>query len=223
MRRQPYALGADRARRTAAWLAEVRAATAPHPGLRLDPARCALLVIDMLRHFADPRGRCYLPAAEAAVPDLRRLLDAWRDRGATVVFTRHAHEGPHDLGMLGKFFGDHIRDGEPDAEIVPALASLPSETVLRKATYDAFWETPLQSILNGRGCTQVLVTGVLTHMCCETTARAAFCRGFEVYLAADATASSSEERHRGALLGMADCVAVVLSVEEILRRCAAPR
>jgi isochorismate hydrolase len=67
----------------------------------------------------------------------------------------------------------------------------------------------------------VLITGVLTHMCCETTARAAFCRGHEVYLPADATASSSEDRHLGSLLAMADACAVILDTEEVLARCGA--
>jgi nicotinamidase-related amidase len=219
MRRKPYPPGSDRASRTRGWLEEIQDAVAPRPGLRIDPPRCALLVIDMQRYFADPRGRCYLPATDDAIPGIRALLDAWRGIGGAVVFTQHAHEGRHDLGMLGKFFSDHIRAGEPDAEIIRALAPAPGEPVLRKTTYDAFRETPLESILAEHGCTQVLVTGVLTHICCETTARSAFCRGFEVYVAADATASNSEERHIGSLLAMADCVAIVMSVEEIRERC----
>ena len=88
--------------------------------------------------------------------------------------------------------------------------------MLGKETYDAFIGTELESLLGERGLDQVLVTGVLTHMCCETTARSAFCRGFEVYVAADATATSSEERHLGSLLSMADAVAVITSTEEVL-------
>lgn len=223
MRRKPYPPGIDGAQRTRAWLAAIRERVTPRPDLRLDPARCAMLVIDVQRYFADPRGRCYLPSAEEAVPGIRALLEAWRRSAGTVVFTQHAHEGAHDLGMLGKFFTDHIRAGEPEAEILASLAPAAGEPVLRKTTYDAFQGTPLEAILAERGCTQVLVTGVLTHICCETTARSAFCRGFEVYVVADATASSCEERHLGSLLALADCVAVVMSVAEILERCAARR
>ena len=223
MRRMPYPPGTAPARRTRAWLDAIRDRVAPRPGLRIDPTRCALLVIDMQRYFADPRGRCYLPATDDAVPGIRTLLDAWRRRAGTVIFTQHAHAGAHDLGMLAKFFTDHIRVGEPEAEIVAALAPAAGEPVLRKTTYDAFHGTPLEAILIERRCTQVLVTGVLTHICCETTARSAFCRGFEVYVAADATASSCEERQLGSLLAMADCVAVVMSVAEILEPCVAHR
>ncbi len=219
MRTQDYAEPGNLEARTATWLAAVRAATAPRPHLRIDPSRCALLVIDMLRYFADPRGRCYLPATAAASGRIAQLLDAWRRIGATVIFTQHAHAGAHDLGMLGRFFADHIRAGEPEADIIAALAPRDGEPVIGKTTYDAFLNTPLAGILGARGAAQVLITGVLTHMCCETTARSAFCRGFEVYVAADATASSSEERHVNSLVSMADCVAVVMSTREILDPC----
>jgi isochorismate hydrolase len=136
-----------------------------------------------------------------------------------VVFTRHGHEGPHDLGVMGKFWGDYIRADEPDAEILSQLSPNAGEPVIRKTTYDAFVGTDLAQILEDRGIEQVLVTGVLTHMCCETTARSAFCRGFEVYVVADGTASSSEERHCASLMAMADSVAVVMSADEVLERC----
>jgi bifunctional isochorismate lyase / aryl carrier protein len=219
MRTHEYAEPGNLEARTAAWLSAVRAATPPRPHLRIDPSRCALLVIDMLRYFADARGRCYLPATAAAIGRIALLRDAWHRMDALVVFTQHAHEGEHDLGMLGRFFSDHIRAGEPEAQIIDALTPRDGEPVVRKTTYDAFLDTPLASILEARHAEQVLVTGVLTHMCCETTARSAFCRGYEVFVAADATATSSEERHVNSLVSMADCVAVVMSAQEILDQC----
>jgi nicotinamidase-related amidase len=205
------------------WLAELRESTAARPALQLDPARAALLVIDMVRYFAEPGGRCFLPAAAVIAPRVAALVEAWHEQGGTVVFTRHGHEGPHDLGMLGRFFDDYIRAGEPESELIDTLEPGPGDTVLRKTTYDAFLGTPLAELLEERGHDQVLITGVLTHMCCETTARSAFCRGYEVYLAADGSASSSERRHLASLEALADAVAVVLSTEEILERCAASR
>jgi bifunctional isochorismate lyase/aryl carrier protein len=153
------------------------------------------------------------------VPRIAVLLAAWRERHGSVVFTRHCHTGEDDLGMLGRFFSDFIRCGEPDAEILPALAPLDDEPVVGKTTYDAFWGTDLEDILRARHVEQILLTGVLTHMCCETTARAAFCRGFEVYIPVDATASSDEMFHVASLCGLADSVAVVMATREVLERC----
>jgi nicotinamidase-related amidase len=220
MRSQKYATEKDIAGLAGGWLAELRRQAAPRPGLQLDPTRCALLIIDMNRYFAAPGGRCFLPAAASVAPGIRRLLEAWRGFGGQVVFTRHGHEHPGDLGMLGRFFSDHIDARGEEAEILAELAPRDDEPVLGKTTYDAFLGTPLEPVLRDRGTSQVLVTGVLTHMCCETTARAAFCRGFEVYLPVDATASSSLELHLGSLRSMADAVAVPVGVDEVLSLCA---
>ncbi len=220
MRTSFYIDGTDLDTLAGRWLDECRGKTAPRPGLELDTGRAALLVIDMVRYFVDPSGRCHLPAGTAIIDRIQSLVAAWRALARPVIFTRHCHEGEHDLGMLGRFFSDYIRAGEPDSEIVPALAPLQGERVFKKTTYDAFLGTDLEATLRKEGAEQVVVTGVLTHMCCETTARAAFCRGFEVYVPVDAMASSTEERHLGSLLAMADSVAVMHSTREVLERCA---
>jgi isochorismate hydrolase len=173
----------------------------------------------MLHYFAHPAGRCYLPATEAVVPRIKALLEAWRQEGNMIVYTQHCHQGRHDLGMLGRFFSDYIEAGTQEAELIEELAPRECEEIIQKKTYDAFYGTRLEEVLHNQGIEQVLVTGVLTHMCCETTARSAFCRGFEVYVAADGTASSSEERHVCSLVSMADSVAVIMSVAEILDQC----
>lgn len=207
----------------AEWLEQIRRSVAPRPGLKLQPERAALLVIDMLRYFADPAGRCYLPAARAIVPRLEALLSAWRTAQRPVVFTRHGHHGEHDLGMLGRFFSDYIRAGEPESEIIDRLCPGPGERIIEKTTYDAFLGTGLQSLLEELQVEQVVITGVLTHMCCETTARAAFCRGFEVYVPVDGVASSTEALHVGSLLSMADAAIVAMSTSEVIERCATTR
>ncbi len=206
-------------RKTRAWLDQITSSVAPRPHLYLDPDRAALLVIDILHYFADPRGRCYLPATKGIVPRIGTLLSAWRDRGGSVVFTQHCHTGSNDLGMLGRFFSDYIREGEKEADIIPALTPLPGESVIKKTTYDAFLNTSLTDLLDDQRVSQVLITGVLTHMCCETTARSAFCRGFEVYVPVDAMATTSEARHLGSLLSMADAVAKMTCVDEVVSLC----
>jgi isochorismate hydrolase len=119
--------------------------------------------------------------------------------------------------MLGRFFSSVISCGDPDSGIVFEPRS--GETIIRKTTYDSFYGTQLEMILRAGSISQVLITGVLTHLCCETTARSAFVRGFEVYAAVDAMASSSEELHLGSLLSMADGVGVMMDTASILRIC----
>lgn len=201
------------------WVNTVRETVPFRSDLILNPPKCALLVIDMLRYFAHQDGRSFLPASAAIISNIKLLINAWRQGGGPVVFTRHCHKGADDLGMLGKFFTDYIKRDELDSLIIDDLLPEQGESVFEKITYDAFIGTNLLPFLKDRQVEQVLITGVLTHMCCETTARSAFCRGFEVYVSADGTASSTESLHLSSLIGMASCVAVVHKTDEILSIC----
>lgn len=215
MRATPYVTPATLDSAVARWLGDVRRSVAPRPHLKLEPQRCALLVLDMIRHFAEPAGRAFIPASEAVAPRIAVLVDAWRARGAPVAFTRHGHDGEGDLGMLGRFYPrDFIREGQPESELVAVFRPRAGEPVFRKRTYDAFAGTGLEAWLRERGAEQVLVAGVLTHLCCETTARSAFVRGFEVHVAADATATTNERLHLGSLLALADGFAALTSSAE---------
>jgi nicotinamidase-related amidase len=212
-------IGEEIIAKTASWLSVIRGSVAQRPHLVLNPPRAALLVIDMQRYFAHQSGRCFLGASKAAVLRIKLLLDTWRQRGGLTIFTRHSHTGLNDLGMLGRFFSDYIKEGDKSAEIIEALSPEPHEIVIRKNTYDAFLNTPLESLLHDHGIEQVVICGVLTHMCVETTARSAFCRGFEVYIPADGTASSREDLHVNSLLAAADSFAIVTSVDEVILAC----
>jgi isochorismate hydrolase len=86
--------------------------------------------------------------------------------------------------------------------------------VLAKSQYDAFFETPLEEILHTKKIRQVVICGVMTHLCCETTARSAFVRGFEVTV--DGTATYTQAFHQAALLNLSHGFAVPILVEEVL-------
>lgn len=214
-----YVTGENLRGKTDCWLEQVARAVRPRPHLRLKPRECALLVIDVIRYFTAPDGASWLPASAAILPMISRLLECWRSRGGTVIFTRHCHDPEDSGGMLGVFYGSVIRCADPDSRFV--LKPLTGETVIRKNTYDSFHETGLEEVLRENSITQVLITGVLTHLCCETAARSAFVRGFEVYMAADATASSSESLHTGSLLSVADGFGVLMDTPAILNICSA--
>lgn len=215
MRTEPFLTPDNMDEKTQGWIEDIGRLARPRPDLVVERSRCALLVVDMLRYFAHPEGRVYLPSTAAVIPRISVILEDWRRWGGTVVFTRHCHTGPEDLGMLGRFFSDYIRCGERDSEIIDELSPLEDELVLRKTTYDSFCGTDLEEYLRDRGTEQVVITGVLTQMCCETTARSAFVRGFEVYVPADALTTSSEELHLGSLRSMATSCAVITSVAAI--------
>jgi len=215
VRTSGYPSNSSRARQ---WLDEIKASVGQRKRLVPEPENCALLVIDMNNYFVSSEGRAYIPAASQIVPNIEALIRHWRSIRSPVVYTRHGHDGPDDLGMLGKFFSDYIHADREEAEIIDALRPQSGDRIIRKKTYDAFWNTELESFLWDMKITQVMITGILTHMCCETTARTAFCRGFEVYTVLDATASNSERAHMESHRNMASCVSVPLITEEVLRR-----
>ena len=140
-----------------------------------------------------------------------------------MVFTRHGHDGPDDTGGMGRFYSDFIREGEAESALVPTPVPGAGEPVFRKRTYDAFVGTGLEGWLRERQVTQLLVSGLLTHLCCETTARSAFVRDFDLFVVADAMASTTERLHLGSLLSLADGFATVVSTREVTEKCAASR
>ncbi len=211
----PFVTPNNLTEKTAYWLGQIEARNRSRPNLFLEPSKCALLIVDMVHYFAHPDGRVYLPSTEAIIPQISTLLRYWRDISGTVVFTKHCHRGKDDLGMLGKFFSDYIKCGKPESEIISRLAPSAEERIFQKNTYDTFHRTGLEEYLRELNIEQVLVTGVLTHLCCETAARSAFVRGFEVYIAADALTSSTEELHLGSLLGLANGFAVISDTASI--------
>jgi nicotinamidase-related amidase len=174
----------------------------------LRPAGAALVIIDMQRDFVEPGGfggslGNDVSLLQAAIAPTRALLDAWRARGWPVVHTRESHAPDlsdcppakrlrgqpalriGDPGPMGRLL---VR-GEPGCEIVPALAPLPGETVIDKPGKGAFYATPLQTTLQRLGVTQLVVAGVTTEVCVQSTLREANDRGYDCLLVEEATAS----------------------------------
>ena len=88
--------------------------------------------------------------------------------------------------------------------------------VLSKHQYDAFYESNLESILGENEITDVVISGVMTHLCCETTARSAFVRGFQVWFTVDGTATYNREFHKATLVNLSHGFATPVLVDEVL-------
>ena len=116
---------------------------------------------------------------------------------------------------MARWWREMIKPQTAHSHISPAI-DLSKGIVFKKAQYDAFLGTPLAELLAERDVEQVVVTGVMTHLCCETTARSAFMRGFEVFFAVDGTATYNEELHRASLLSLSHGFAIPVTVGEML-------
>jgi isochorismate hydrolase len=185
-------------------------------GFRLEPSRSALMVIDMQDYFLDEGSHAFIPESKAILPNVKGLIDAYRKKGYQVIFTRHAHGENEDHGMLGKWWADVIMDNHPSSKITSDLEPMESEPVIRKNRYSAFQGTDLDAFLRAKGIKSVVITGVMTHLCCETTAREAFMKDYEVYFVVDGTATQSEELHVSSLKTLAHGFVVPVTTDDIL-------
>jgi bifunctional isochorismate lyase/aryl carrier protein len=174
----------------------------------------ALLVLDMQRYFLEPTSHAYIPSAREILPGIQALVQAYSELGLPVIFTRHVNTS-QDSGVMKHWWRDLIRSNSPLSEIEKDL-DLSKGIIVRKSQYDAFHKTTLEEMFHKNHIDQVVISGVMTHLCCETTARSAFVRGFEVFFLIDGTATYNAEFHRASLLNLAHGFAILTRVKDIL-------
>lgn len=176
---------------------------------------CALLVIDMQRHFCDPKGAMYVPGSPRLIKRIQKLVAIFSQNHSPIVFTRHIDSDKQGNLML-KWWGGRIKESDPMSQITGALDTSLGK-IVKKPQYDAFLYTSLEKTLRQKGVRQVVICGVLTNCCCETTARSAFMRGFEVYFASDGTATHGKKMHTASLLNLSYGFATLVDVNSIIR------
>jgi nicotinamidase-related amidase len=219
----------------------------PYP-YQLQPERCALVIIDMQRDFLEPGGFGEMLGNDVsqlrrAIEPNARLLAAWRAAGLLAIHTREGHRpdladlppakkvrggGTTTIGDPGPMGRILIR-GEAGHDIIPELYPAPGEPVIDKPGKGAFHATDLHAILQNRGITQLIVTGVTTEVCVNTTVREANDRGYDCLVVADCCASYFPEFHevglrmiraQGGIFGWvaeADDVIAALEPQHILK------
>lgn len=194
--------------------------------LRLDPARTALLVVDMQNAFVMPGGsmaRLGLSTARghAIIEPIRRLLDAFRTRRLPVIHTLTTVRSDYvDAGLVAERFPalrplGHIIAGTWDAQIVERLVPRAGEYVIAKNRFDAFYGTNLELVLRALHVDTLVVAGVPTNICVESTIREAFARDLRVVLPRDATASYTSEMEDASLATLGFMFAQVASVADV--------
>uniref|UniRef100_A0A803LRX9 Isochorismatase-like domain-containing protein n=1 Tax=Chenopodium quinoa TaxID=63459 RepID=A0A803LRX9_CHEQI len=152
--------------------------------------------------------------AKPIIPAITTTINLCKSAGIPVILTRHRHKPGDDGGVLGEWWGGEIIvDGTPESNLITEVveAAIGEDKkegdndmeVVEKDTYSAFRNTGLEERLKKMGVKEVVISGVMTNLCCETTAREAFVRGFRVFFSTDATATSSDELHDGTLVNMA--------------------
>jgi ureidoacrylate peracid hydrolase len=187
----------------------------------------AVLVIDMQNGFLHPDGS--LPRAGVSVPDAdaviaenRRLLAEARARALPIIYTQHIHR-PDFIEVPARRLARLPTDPRPlvrgswDAQIVDELKPESGDYVVEKCRYDAFLYTDLEVVLRGLGVQRLLVSGVVTSVCVESSVRSGEQRDFEMLVAADCC-SGPRPLHDASLTVMATHFAEVAPWQDLLDR-----
>jgi nicotinamidase-related amidase len=199
--------------------------------LPLDPARTALLVVDMQRAFVEPGQAMEVPPARDVVPRIQELVGIFREKRLPVVFTEFTYSPAAPL-LVGELHPEHrpaapsaptgfglpssaCLEGEDNARVIPDLAPRADELVIRKHYYDGFNGTVLDGALRARGVSTLVVTGTMTDICVLGTVIGAFNREYRLIVVEDGVATLSPEIQRATLDIIRRAYARVLSAKEL--------
>jgi ureidoacrylate peracid hydrolase len=190
------------------------------------PERLALVNIDVQRCFvSDSPLAC--PGARTVIPRINRIAGVCRASGILVVHVRHVlNADASNAGVLGEISPivkqGLIAAGSESAELHPDLLVDSSDVLVDKPRFGAFHGTDLERILRVRGIDSIIVSGLVTNVCCDTTAREAFARDIRVFFLSDGTATSgtdeltADEIQRATCATLARRFAQVLTVDEMI-------
>lgn len=187
--------------------------------------KCALLVIDMQDEFVKPHwSPDWVPEATKQVARIKRLIEHCRSKNIPVIYTVYSKTHNYlDRPKTGKFmpgryseldidFSTFYREGRVWHELAPRE----DEIVIRKSSYGAFYDTPLETILKNMEKDTVIICGTVTNICCGMTARQAYERSFKVVFGSDVTSPDDPDLQEPELKVLRKNFAKVLTSEEII-------
>ena len=205
------------------------------PKFAVDPERTALVVIDMQNDFVRQDAPYESPAAREMIDDLNRLIGACRAHDIPIIFTAHAHRSDgSDLGAVKHIHpltaeGRALKAGTEGVQLYPKVDVADTDHVFEKRRYSAFFATDLELLLRNLGVDTLIIGGVATNVCCESTTRDAYFRDFKVIFLSDGNgtisladagwgAFSSEDVQRYTLTNIATFYGEVAPISEVLER-----
>ena len=213
MQKELYLTETNQEEKVAQWTSESKRMK-KYIAFEFDISKAALLILDMQNFFLDESNHAFVPSAKTIMNNISRLIEFFHAQNRPVIFTQHIDtQEPEE--MMTRWWRDSVQEGTEDAEITSSLDTKDAITI-RKNRYSAFESTNLKEILNSKNVTQIVLTGIMSHLCCETTARDAFMKDFEVFFILDANATYTEELHLSTIRAISHGFGRCQSTEEIL-------
>ena len=181
----------------------------------LEFQKSALLILDMQYFFHSESSHAFVPSAKAIIKPIKTLASLFINNNFPVIITKHVNTSKN-AKQMDLWWRDILSDDSEFSQIITEF-DLPQAELIIKSQYDAFYNTNLNEILQKNNVEQVIITGVMTHLCCETTARSAFVRGYSVFFPIDGTATYNKEFHNATLINLAHGFTNIVLIENLIQ------
>ena len=177
--------------------------------------KAALLILDMQDYFLDAESHAFVPSAPAIIPGLNKLINIFESWDRPVFYSRHLNT-KNNAGLMGSWWQDLITRDHPGSGLSSEL-DLKKGVIFEKSQYDAFYQSNLEKKLTDFAVEQLVIGGVMTHLCCETTARSGFVRGYQVFFLVEGTATYNQKFHQGAITNLGHGFSELTLVDDFLK------
>ena len=182
---------------------------------QLIPQRTALLILDMQKFFHDNKSHAFIPSAKAIINPIKSLTNIFLTNNLPIIITKHINT-QENAKQMDSWWRDILTKNSEPSQLITEF-DIPQAELIIKSQYDAFYDTDLNEILQKSNIEQLIITGVMTHLCCESTARSAFVRGYTVFFPIDGTATYNEEFHFATLTNLAHGFANITLIENLIQ------
>jgi ureidoacrylate peracid hydrolase len=202
---------------------------------KVDPKHCALVVIDMQNDFCAEGGMMSkegldISAVQAMAGRLPPLIDQARDAGALIVFVKNVYTTDTNLYLSDSWLEQATRKrqgsytkrpvcaaGSWEGEFYGNISPHANDAIITKHRYSAFYNTDLDTVLRAHAIRTLVLTGVATNVCVETTAREGFVRDYYIVLVEDGTACYSAADQQATLSNIDRYFGQISSTEELMK------
>ena len=157
----------------------------------------ALMIVDMINDYMDPEGDLYGELLHDIVPNVEQLATTFRNTDLPVIFANTSIV-TDDQPMVEQW-GQHAVRGTWGERVIDPLTPQESDYVVRKPMYDAFYDTELDHLLRSLNATEVIITGVDSHVCILQTSIGAFNRGYDVTIVKNGISTKEQHKHQFAI------------------------
>jgi len=179
-----------------------------------DIKKSALLVLDMQNIFLDPSSHAYIPSSDFIVSNINKLVEFYEKNQLPVYYTRHISH-LNEKNLMRKWWKSPIIIDNENSALYSDLL-IKSGEILIKNYYSAFFNTQLAEKLHDLDISQLVITGLMSHLCCESTAREGFMNDFEIFYVIDGTATYTELLHKGTMFSLAHGFAECLTSKDVM-------